>query len=142
MKHIVYRIQTRLLKYFFEFTKLQVEAHESAHRIRDGPLAAERLCRYDVQGSVHRKYILIYIQQDATLHSLFISENCSTCFGWYLHPSSGAHTTVSTASCWIYIRILCRYIDALIVNFSSIHKLPCRGNHFIEFNCGSLLCHK
>ena len=27
-----------------------------------------------------------------------ISGNCSTCFGWYLHPSSGAHTTVSTAS--------------------------------------------
>ena len=35
---------------------------------------------------------------NSTLHSLFISENCSTCFGWYLHPSSGAHTTVSTAS--------------------------------------------
>ena len=32
------------------------------------------------------------------LHSLFISGNCSTCFGWYFHPSSGAHTTVSTAS--------------------------------------------
>jgi hypothetical protein len=42
--------------------------------------------------------ILIYIQQDATLHSLFISGNCSTCFRWYFHPSSGAHTTVSTAS--------------------------------------------
>jgi len=42
--------------------------------------------------------IPIYIQQDATLHSLFISGNCSTCFGWYFHPSSGAHTTVSTAS--------------------------------------------
>jgi len=26
-----------------------------------------------------------------------LSGNCSTCFGWYLHPSSGAHTTVSTA---------------------------------------------
>ena len=39
-----------------------------------------------------------YIQQDATLHSLFIFGNCSTCFGWYFHPSSGAHTTVSTAS--------------------------------------------
>jgi hypothetical protein len=26
--------------------------------------------------------IPIYIQQDATLHSLFISGNCSTCFGW------------------------------------------------------------
>ena len=42
-------------------------------------------------------YILIYIQQDATLHSLFISGNCSICLGWYPHPSSGAHTTVSTA---------------------------------------------
>ena len=27
-----------------------------------------------------------------TVH-LFL-ENCSTCFGWYLHPSSEAHTTV------------------------------------------------
>jgi len=25
-------------------------------------------------------------------------ENSSTCFGWYLHPSSGAHTTVFTVS--------------------------------------------
>ena len=30
-------------------------------------------------------------------YSLFISGNCSICFGWYFHPSSGAHTTVSTA---------------------------------------------
>ena len=43
-------------------------------------------------------YILICIRQDATLFSLFIFGNCSTCFGWYLHPSSVAHTTVSTAS--------------------------------------------
>ena len=43
-------------------------------------------------------YIYICIQQDAILHNLFISGNCSTRFGWYLHPSSGAHTTVSTAS--------------------------------------------
>jgi hypothetical protein len=35
--------------------------------------------------------IPIYIQQDATLHILFISGNCSTSFGWYFHPSSGAH---------------------------------------------------
>jgi hypothetical protein len=27
-----------------------------------------------------------------------LTGNCSTCLGWYLHPSSGAHTTVSTAS--------------------------------------------
>ena len=36
---------------------------------------------FNVQGYVHRKYILIYNQQDATLHSLFISGNCSTCAG-------------------------------------------------------------
>jgi len=41
---------------------------------------------FNVQGSVHRKYIPIYIQQDATLHSLFISGDCSTYFAWYLHP--------------------------------------------------------
>jgi hypothetical protein len=49
-------------------------------------------------GSVHHKYIPIYIQQEATLHSLFISGNCSTRFGCYFHSSSGAHTTVSIAS--------------------------------------------
>jgi hypothetical protein len=26
------------------------------------------------------------IQLHATLHGLFISGNCSTCFGWYFHP--------------------------------------------------------
>ena len=54
--------------------------------------------QFNVQGSVHRKCIPVYIQQDATFRSLFISGNCSTCIGWYLHPSSGAHTTVYTAS--------------------------------------------
>jgi len=37
-------------------------------------------------------------QQDTTIYSLFTSANCSTCFGWYLHPSSEAHVTVSTVS--------------------------------------------
>jgi len=65
---------------------------------------------FNVHGSVHRKYILIYIQLDAMLHILFISGNCSTCFGWYFHPSSGAHTTVSTASgtCKT-VTAICRY---------------------------------
>ena len=31
-------------------------------------------------------FIPIYIQQDATLHILFIYGNCSTRSGWYLHP--------------------------------------------------------
>ena len=59
---------------------------------------------------MHCKYIPIYIQQDATLDSLFISGNRSTCFGWYFHPSSGAHTTVSTASGICHtVTAICRY---------------------------------
>jgi hypothetical protein len=50
------------------------------------------------------------IQQDATLHSLFISRNSSTCFGWFFHPSSGAHTIVSTASGICHtVTAICRY---------------------------------
>jgi hypothetical protein len=57
-------------------------------------------------GYVRRKYI----QQDAASHSLFISGNCSTCFGWYFHPSSGAHTTVSTPSgICNTVTAICRY---------------------------------
>jgi len=39
-----------------------------------------------------------------------LSGNCSTCFGWYYHPSSRAQTTVSTAPgiCHTVIAI-CRY---------------------------------
>ena len=40
----------------------------------------------------------IIVQQDAIIYGLFISVYRSACFGWYLHPSSGAHVTVPTAS--------------------------------------------
>jgi hypothetical protein len=40
---------------------------------------------FHVQGSVHRKNILIYIQQDATIHSLFYLETT-------LHVSGGTTT--------------------------------------------------
>jgi hypothetical protein len=54
--------------------------------------------------------IYMYMQQNATLHSLFISENWSICFGWYFHPSLGAHTTVSTASGICHtVTAICRY---------------------------------
>jgi hypothetical protein len=40
---------------------------------------------FNVHGSVHRKYIQIYIQRDATSHSLFYLET-------YLHVSGGNST--------------------------------------------------
>ena len=47
----------------------------------------------NVQGSVHRKYIPfnIFPRCKITQFIYLFLENCSTCFGWYLHPSSGAH---------------------------------------------------
>ena len=30
-------------------------------------------------------------------YTVYLCGNCSTCFGWYIHPSTGAQTTVSTA---------------------------------------------
>jgi len=30
----------------------------------------------------------------------YISVNCPTCFGWYLHPSSGAHITNYSICYW------------------------------------------
>jgi hypothetical protein len=76
--------------------------------------------------------IPIYIQQDAMLHSLFISGKCSTCFGWYFHPSSRAHTTVSTAS-GIYhtVTAICRYrgrvgagLSVLWVAYATLKSVP------------------
>ena len=55
-----------------------------------------RICNLTIKGPCIVKYIPIIIQKDANIYGLCI--NRSTCFVWYLHPSSGAHATVSTAS--------------------------------------------
>jgi len=45
----------------------------------------------NVHGCVHRSNILVYkSQQDAQVIEFILSENCSTCFGFHYHPSSGA----------------------------------------------------
>jgi len=49
------------------------------------------------------------------------SGNCSTCFGWYLHPSSGAHTTVSTASGVCHtVTAICRYRRSVGTGLSAL----------------------
>jgi hypothetical protein len=42
--------------------------------------------------------IFQYISNKMQRYTFYLYRNSSTCFGWYFHPSSGAHTTVSTAS--------------------------------------------
>ena len=51
--------------------------------------------RVYVHGSVHRKSILINVQRDATICSLYfiLLQYHSTCFGCRPHPSSGVHKT-------------------------------------------------
>ena len=66
-------------------------------RVYDVRFIARNGCDFSLDSTIWWLYIPIYIQQDATFPH-FISGNCSTCFGWYLHPSSGAHTTLSAAS--------------------------------------------
>ena len=52
------------------------------------------LIAFDVHGPVHRKYFFKYIQQDATLHNLFISVKCCTYFKRFLRPSSEAQNYI------------------------------------------------
>ena len=54
--------------------------------------------------------------------TLFISGNCSTCFGCYVHPLSGAHTTVSTASVICHtVTAICRYRGRAGIHLQYFH---------------------
>jgi len=55
--------------------------------------------------------ILIYIQQDATLHSFILSGNCSTCFGLsvHTHTSSNSSTIAAGSSNGVTNTRCCRY---------------------------------
>jgi len=57
--------------------------------------AGERYVKFNVHGSVHRNNILIRIQQDATLHSLFYLETA-------LHVSGGTSPIIRSANNCIY----------------------------------------
>ena len=46
---------------------------------------------------MHRNNILIYPTR-CKITQFTLSGSCSKCFGWYRHLSSGAQTTLSTAS--------------------------------------------
>jgi len=58
---------------------------------------ANTALNFTFKGPCIVKYMPIIVQQDISIYRLFISVNRSTCFGWYFHPSSGAHVNVSTA---------------------------------------------
>jgi hypothetical protein len=58
----------------------------------------ENKCVYKYTVTYYRlQYSNIYPTR-CKITQFILSGNCSTCFGWYHHPSSGAETTVSIAS--------------------------------------------
>jgi len=74
---------------------------------------------------VHRESNLIIVQQDATNSVYYISVGSSACFrGW--HPSSGAHTSVITAS---GIDLPDLLPSALIVELELIHAYRTVGRN-------------
>ena len=68
-----------------------------------------------------------------------LSWNCSTCFGWYHNPSSGAHITVCTAP--INQPTGCNDFSSLLITF--IYSSTCFGrphaHHQEPNNCSSSL---
>jgi hypothetical protein len=92
--------------------------------------------------------IPIYVQQDETLHSLFISGNCSTCFGWYFYPSSGAHTTVSIVSDICHtVTATCRYrwrvgtgLSVLCVAYATHSTLKPVPTQYAALRAHNVLC--
>jgi len=65
----------------------------------------------------------------------YILVNCSTCFGWYLHPSSGAHITVITASGTGQLFLL---PAAIVGGVGTVFQLPpetCRAFYKNIINC-------
>jgi hypothetical protein len=68
--------------------------------------------------------IFQYISNKMQRYSLFISGKCSTCFGWYFHPSSGAHTPVSTAHGICHtVTAICRYRGRVWTGLSPVGGL-------------------
>jgi hypothetical protein len=59
-----------------------------------------KVFKFYVHSSVNHKSILINVQRDATICSLYfiLLRYHSTCFGCRLHPSPGVHKTVVTAT--------------------------------------------
>jgi hypothetical protein len=61
---------------------------------------------------LHKLYETIFLiyPTRCNVTQFILYGNCSTCFGWYQHPSSGVQTTVSTASGICHtVTATCRY---------------------------------
>ena len=79
-------------------------------------------------------FLLIYFQQDATLHSLFISGKLLYMFRVFLYPSSGAYTTVFKVSgtCQTF-NATCRSSNSSTIAAGSSNGLTC--TRYCKYSC-------
>jgi hypothetical protein len=69
--------------------------------------------------------IFQYISNKMQRYTVYLSGNCSTCFGWYFYPSSGAHTTVSTTSGICHtVTAICLYCGKVGTGLSVFKPVP------------------
>ena len=78
------------------------------------PQAPNLYTEFDVHGSVHRKYIPIYMQQGATLHSLFTSVTA-------LHVS-GVTSTYHQECIQLYLQRLV-FVTPLLLSAAIVEEL-------------------
>jgi len=80
-----------------------------SHRYCYLPLSWKSWNRFECAvGGVPNNNLIYPTKSNVT--QFILSGNCSTCFEWYHHTSSGAHTTVSTASGICHtVTAICRY---------------------------------
>ena len=72
----------------------------------------DMLFEFNIHGSVRRKEYSIIYPTRCNVTQFILSGNCSTCFGWYHHPSLGAQTSgickTVTATCRYNLQALPR----------------------------------
>jgi hypothetical protein len=88
---IVFRRQDCLLSQAFLISVRNILHMECYTTLRNYAVEVNKVTTtLTFMGSVHRRYISKYKQQDVTSYNVFISVKCPTCFRRFLRPSSGA----------------------------------------------------
>jgi hypothetical protein len=83
----------------FELRSIRHHLDKATLRIRFHNLSVRLDCNCWIWGSRDRAsltYSFKYNQQDATLYNILYYCQCSTCFRWFLRPSSGAQNCTHT----------------------------------------------
>jgi 4-diphosphocytidyl-2C-methyl-D-erythritol kinase len=89
--------------------KVGIPAAQSGEPVFEPLVAEAKMAVFMIYNNSSSKFVRSYPQIYDKFYSniyptrcndtpFILSGNCSTCFGWYHHPSSEAQTTVSTAS--------------------------------------------